>query len=195
MEPVSRVGSGQHEAMEYALYRIDLLLGVDICADSILQGQRKEPIGSPVAFETSFGCLLARPTNYRPYKAVSCECHLGGWYSEEVLGNWGESPSWVKSLPWGTYGCSTFNTFTKVMHVTKMVVPLPKDPESKPLRESRMQAVCRFRSLERSLHSKNQFAKFAGHAKVVPDADMQNPSKNSHSDLARSRVVYCNSPR
>ena len=39
--------------------RIDLLLGVDVFADVLRQGQRTGPAGSPVAFETDFGWVLS----------------------------------------------------------------------------------------------------------------------------------------
>ena len=42
----------------------------------------------------------------------------------------------------------------------RFVVPLPKKPDTKPIGESRSQAVRRFLSLECSLRAKNQFDKF-----------------------------------
>ena len=42
--------------------KIDILLGVDIYADVILQGWRSGPPGTPVAFETKFGWMLAGKT-------------------------------------------------------------------------------------------------------------------------------------
>ena len=43
--------------------RIDLLLGVDIYTDTLLHGRRSGPPGSPVAFETIFGWVLAGRTH------------------------------------------------------------------------------------------------------------------------------------
>ena len=63
----------------------------------------------------------------------------------------------------------------------RFVIPLPKKPHSKPLGESRSQAVRRFLTLERSLHSKGRFEEFndvmkeyleIGHAELVPVADL-----------------------
>ena len=68
----------------------------------------------------------------------------------------------------------------------RFVVPLPHKPGAKSLAESRTQAVRRFLSLERSLHSKNQFKDFSDmlqeyfemdHAEPVPTDDMQKPSQ------------------
>ena len=42
----------------------------------------------------------------------------------------------------------------------RFVVPLPKKSDTKPIGESRSQAVRRFLSLERSLQAKNQFDEF-----------------------------------
>ena len=66
----------------------------------------------------------------------------------------------------------------------RFVVPLPKKLNTKPIGESRSQAVRRFLSLERSLRAKNQFNDFEsvmleyldmGHAEPVPPADMEKP--------------------
>ena len=63
----------------------------------------------------------------------------------------------------------------------RFVVPLHRRPNSKALGESRSQAVRRFLSLERSLHSKGQFEMFDDvmqeyfhmqHAEVVPSSDL-----------------------
>ena len=68
----------------------------------------------------------------------------------------------------------------------QFVVPLPRKADAKPLGESRSQAVRRFLSLgflslERSLHSKNQFKEFGtiieeyfnlGHAEMVPLSEL-----------------------
>ena len=63
----------------------------------------------------------------------------------------------------------------------RFVVPLPKNPQSKPLGELRSSAVRRFLSLERSLHSKNEFATVTNeyidleHAELVPETDLNKP--------------------
>ena len=38
--------------------KVDLLLGVDVFAEIMMQGRRTGPPGSPVAFETKFGWVL-----------------------------------------------------------------------------------------------------------------------------------------
>ena len=43
--------------------KVDLLLGVDIFTEALLQGRRTGPSGTPVAFETVFGWVLAGPTS------------------------------------------------------------------------------------------------------------------------------------
>ena len=45
---------------------IDLLLGVDVFSEALLQGRRIGPPGSPVALETIFGWVLAGSTQPRP---------------------------------------------------------------------------------------------------------------------------------
>lgn len=64
----------------------------------------------------------------------------------------------------------------------RFVVPLPRKPHVGPLGESRSQAVRRFLSIERSLHTKGQFQEFeavireyfeSGHAEEVPASDLE----------------------
>ena len=64
----------------------------------------------------------------------------------------------------------------------RFIVPLPKDPNARPIGESRSQAVRRFLSLEHSLNRKGCFQEFGaimqeyldlGHAEVVPTQDME----------------------
>ena len=43
--------------------KIDILLGVDTYAETLLNGRRSGPPGSPVAFETIFGWVLAGSTS------------------------------------------------------------------------------------------------------------------------------------
>ena len=71
----------------------------------------------------------------------------------------------------------------------RYLVPLPKKPVSKPLRESQSLAVCRFLSFERSLHNKGQFLEFKGviaeyfsfgHAELVPEADLEKPNQGKN---------------
>lgn len=68
----------------------------------------------------------------------------------------------------------------------RFTVPLPKRQHAKPLGETRSQAVRRFLSLERSLHSKGQFEDFnavmteyfeMGPAEVVPAIDLKKPTQ------------------
>ena len=172
--------------------RIDILLGVDICANSILQGRRKGPLGSPVAFETSFGWVLAGKTDKLPTLQDSAFTHHVNVISgDDILRKFWE----IEESPKAESNHSPEERMV-VRHFQenhtrnkdgRFIVPLPKNPESKPLGESRMQAVRRFRSLERSLHSKSQFGEFAtvmeeymklDHAEVVPDADLQKPSES-----------------
>ena len=43
--------------------KIDILLGVDVYADVLLQGRRNGPPGTPTAFETKFGWVLTGKTD------------------------------------------------------------------------------------------------------------------------------------
>ena len=92
----------------------------------------------------------------------------------------------------------------------RFIVPLPKNPQRKPMGESRSQAVRRFHSLERSLYAKGQFQEFVTvmneyfelkHAEPVPLIDLEKPTsetfylpmhavRKEHSTTAKVRVVF-----
>ena len=82
----------------------------------------------------------------------------------------------------------------------RFVVPLQKKPPyTKPFGESRSQAVRRFLSLERSLHSKGQFKAFSdvmeeyfqmNHAEPVPTADLEKPQQEVPMQAVRKESSY-----
>ena len=68
----------------------------------------------------------------------------------------------------------------------RFAVPLPKNPNARPIKESRSHAVKRFLSLERSLNLKNRFQDFnsvmleyivMGHAEAIPATDLEKPTE------------------
>ncbi len=79
---------------------------------------------------------------------------------------------------------SHFKDNHKRLENERFLVPLPKKPDAKPLGESHSQAIRRFLSFERSLHSKGLFPEFKsvideyftqGHAELVPVEDLDKP--------------------
>ena len=168
--------------------RIDIVLGVDVFVNILLHGRQFGPHGSPVAFEMEFGWVLAgepssrTPTNhvttYRTLLISGDDVLCKFWEIEEkplsdstlsleertVVHHFGENHSRTDS--------------------GRFVVPLPKKSDTKPIEESRSQAVRRFLSLERSVRAKNQFGEFGsvmkeyldmGHAEPVPPTDVEKP--------------------
>ena len=108
-----------------------------------------------------------------------------------MLSKFWEVEETPKNHPLGSYSPEerlVVRHFHENHHKSKdgtFVVPLPRRPGAKALGESRTQAVKRFLSLERSLHSKNQFKAFSDvieeyfemdHAEPVPTDDLQKPS-------------------
>ena len=140
--------------------RIHLLLGVEVFAAVMLHSRRSGPPGTPVAFETKFGWVLAGGTDV--YNTAHVVTHhvtlLSGddllrkfWEIEEKpLSESTSSPEEraVVQHYKDNHSCSTEGRF---------IMPLPKKPDAKPLGESRAQAVQRFHSLERALHSRGLF--------------------------------------
>ena len=197
--------------------KIDILLGVDVYVDVLLQGRRNGPPGTPVALETKFGWVLAGKTNalsLPQHNVASHHVAVTSTSGDEILRKFWE----IEENPRDDSNLSPEER-TVVQHFSeshihsksgRFVVPLPKNPQAKPLGESRSQAVRRFVSLERSLRSKNQFQEFSAvmeeymkmeHAELVPVADLQKPSKEvfylpmhavrkEHSTTTRIRAVF-----
>ena len=194
--------------------RIDVLLGVDIYADALLQGRRSGPPGTPTAFETTFGWVLVGKTDTPvPPHICATSHHVAVASGDELLRKFWEieeSPNDTNLSPEERAVVQHFEKNHTRDESGRFVVPLPKNAQSKPLGESRSQAVRRFLSLERSLRSKNQFQDFAAvmeeyfemdHAELVPVADLQKPPKDvfylpmhavrkEHSTTTKIRTVF-----
>ena len=165
--------------------KIDLLLGVDIFVDVLCHGRRFGPPGSPVAFETHFGWVLAGSTHScSPSEQVATH-HVLCVSGDELLRKFWE----VEETPLS--GSNLTPEEKKVVqHFSdnhsrrpngRFVVPLPRKEDDKQLGESRSLALRRFLSLERSLRFKGQSMKFGeviqeyfdlGHAEIVPPEDL-----------------------
>lgn len=144
--------------------RIDLLLGVEVFADVVRHDRRLGSPGSPVAFDTKFGWVLAGSTSSCTPVHMVVTHHtalLTGddllrrfWEIEEKLGPEGFLTQEEKLVLDQFKNCHTR------LENGSFMVPLPKKSGAKPLGESRSQAVRRFTAFERSLHRKNQFEEF-----------------------------------
>ena len=194
---------------------IDILLGVDIYADVMLQGRRCGPSGTPVAFQTQFGWVLTGRTGSHVSSHLSITSHHVSVASgDDLLRKFWE----IEENPKGQVNLSPeersvvehFNKNHTHTESGRFIVPLPKRPDSKSLGESRSQAVRRFTSLERSLRSKDQFQEFSAvveeyfemdHAELVPILDLQKPPdkvfylpmhavRKEHSITTKVRVVF-----
>lgn len=155
----------------------------------MLQGRRNGPFGSPSAFETKFGWVLAGRTNSHTTSPLGVAAHHVAVESgDDVLRKFWEveeSPKSSVLTPEEKTVVQHFERTHSRNNSGRFVVPLPKDPHAKPIGESRSQAVRRFFSLERILRSKNQFEEFSivmqeyiemKHAETVPVVDLQKPS-------------------
>lgn len=168
--------------------RVDLLLGVEIFAEVLFHGRRSDWPGSPIAFGTQFGWVLAGNTGLdAPSRVPMLATHhvLTGddllcrfWEIEEKA-----EPD-ICLTPEEKSVLSQFRDHHTRLEDGRFMVPLPRKSGTKPLGESRSQTIRRFVSFERSLHSKNQFLEFkqvideyfdSGHAEPVPAADWSEP--------------------
>jgi hypothetical protein len=169
--------------------KIDLLLGVEVYADIMLQGRRSGSFESPTAFETSFGWVLSGRTESAVSSQVCVTSHVSTttndddilrkfWEIEEQTA--GEAPLTVEEQ-------EVMKHFAKNHYQTedgRFVVSLPKRSGIESFGESRSQAVRRFMYLERSLHRKNQHEQFnavmqeyidLGHAESIPCEELECP--------------------
>ncbi len=171
--------------------RIDVLLGIDVYAEVMLQGQRNGPPGTPSAFETKFGWVLSGKTDRITIPSIATSYHLNA-ESDDILRKFWE----IEECPKNATNHSSEERAV-VQHFAnnhrrnsdgRFVIPLPKDPQARPLGESRSSAVRRFLSLERALRSKGRFEEFASvmneyldlkHAEVVPEADLFKPMQET----------------
>ena len=168
--------------------RIDLLLGVDVFVDSILPGRRIGPLGSPTALETHFGWVLAgRADSLSPTSHIATH-HTSIISGDELLRKFWELEETPMSKPvYSPEERVVVEQFKATHHRAAdgmFVVPLPRKQDAMPLGESRSQAVRRFLSLERALHSKGQFKEVhdviqeyfdLGHAEPVPVPALDKP--------------------
>ena len=182
---------------------------------AVVQGWRNGPLGSPVALETKLGWVLAGRTDTQsPSHVGVASHHVAVATGDELLRKFWEveeNPKDASNLSPGERAVvQHFHKHHTRADSGRFIVPLPKDPQAKPLGESRSQAVRRFLSLERSLHSKNQFQEFSAvmeeyfemdHAEPVPAADLKKPPekvfylpmhavRKEHSTTTKIQVVF-----
>ena len=165
--------------------RIDILLGVDIFVNILLQGRRVGPHGSPSALNTEFGWVLAGGTKASNYNVAHHVVTVSGddllrkfWEVEE------HQPSDLALTPEERFVIEHFKVNHSRDERGGFIVPLPRKTNTPLLGESKSSAVRRYLSLERSLSSKGKSEEFhtvmeeylkLGHAELVPVADLQKP--------------------
>ena len=166
--------------------RIDILLGVDIFVNALMQGRRIGPPGAPVALETEFGWVLSGAT--KPIEGDPVNLHVTCMHStlssDDLLRKFWEieEPQSSQSVTLEEQTVlKHFDTHHYREENGTFVVPLPKIPHTQKIGESRSQAMRRFISLERSLTQRKKFGEFQkvieeyfdlGHAEPVPVEDM-----------------------
>ncbi len=137
--------------------RIDILMGVDIFVQVLLQGRRIGPPGSPVALETELGWVLAGRISSRHLDEHIATHHVSLDTGDDILQRFWELEEDPLREPFLTSEerivVQHFQTNHSRSSDGGFIVPLPRKPDARPLGESRSQAVKRFFSLERSMHS------------------------------------------
>ena len=171
--------------------KVNILLGIDIFVDVLLHGRRCGAPGTLVALETLFGWLLAGFTDSLLPTVNIATCHAScSTTGDELIRRFGETedgPLGDTSLtPEKRLAIKHFETKHSRTTHGRFVVPLPRSADTRSIGESRSAAVRRFLSLERKLHSNNQFKAIGeimneyitlGHAEPVPIENLEmNPS-------------------
>jgi len=170
--------------------KVDLLLGVEVFADVMLHGRRHGPPGSPIAFETKFGWVLAGNTAACASATDVTTHHVSLLTGDDILRKFWELEEQPRSdsalSPEERSVVQQFKTDHTRTEAGRFVVPLPKKPDAKPLGESRSQAVRRFLSLERALRARGQFTEVnevmseyieMEHAERIPTLDLEKPQE------------------
>ncbi len=168
--------------------KIDLLLGVDVFGDVLRHGRRSGPLGSPTAFETRFGWVLAGAIDGEiPHSRVVAN-HASVLSTDDLLRRFWETEELSSGQPPHSVDEQLVVTHFQKEHrrdeTGRFVVPLPLKTDAETLGESRSTAVRRFLALERSMRSKNKFQELSdvveeyfdmGHAEPVPQSDLDKP--------------------
>ena len=132
--------------------KIDLLLGVEVFSEVVRQGRRSGRPGSPSAFETDFGMVLAGETSMHFFHLSLLTHHTTINIGDDLLRKFWEieeQPSEYSSLsPEERSVVEQFQKHHSRASDGRFIVPLPKKPQMKPLGESRLQAVRRHKSLK-----------------------------------------------
>ena len=161
--------------------RIDLLHGVDIFIEALLHGRRAGSTGTPVAFETMFGWVLAGPTDQLSPENCIATHHA-------LCCHWRRLATKIWEIEESTKHESNLSPEEKfvVQHFDENHCRTPdfKKPHAPPLGESRTLAVRRFLCLEHYLRAKCEFDAVESviieyfvlkHAEPVPAADLNAP--------------------
>ena len=194
---------------------IDLLLGADIFGRAMLNGRRHGPSGSPSAFKTHFGWVLAGPVHDEKTNQKTAEsCYHSTVTLDEMLRRFWETEDYGLQQP-----VLSLEERAVVEHFEenhrrdesgRFIVPLPIRSNAIPLGESRSAAVKRFESLERSLRAKGMFEEFTvalkeyislDHAEPVPVEELDKPTdevyylpmhmvRKESSTTSKVRVVF-----
>lgn len=169
--------------------RIDILLGIEIYVQVMCHGRREGPPGSPLAFQTELGWVLAGNVfNNNDSHARVVTHHASVQSGDDLLRKFWEieeSPATMTPMSTDEHlSVHYFDTQHYFSEDGRFVVPLPIKKEIEPIGESRSTAVRRFLSMERSLNTKGQFQELAevmseyfesDHAELVPEADLDKP--------------------
>ena len=174
--------------------KIDILLGVDIFASVLQQGRRFGSPGTPTAFKTKFGWVLAGQTELpriphdivaHHVTMVSCDDMLHKFWEIESIENPNAILTPEEKAVQRHYEEKHYRTESGAF-----VVPLPKKESSKQLGESRSKAVRRFISLEKTLRTKEQREEFHSVMEEYFDLDHAETVPQLELDKAPDQVFY-----
>ena len=174
--------------------RIDILLGVGVFVEVIRHGRRSGPPNSPTALNTDFGWVLAGDTGPRQEMNI-ISTHLASVVTGDDLLRrfWEIEEKTVANCTMSIEERDVIKHFSS-RHTRdsngRFVVPLPKRSLKDKLGESRLQAVRRFLSFERSTRSKGLFPEVQKVVEEYFDQQHAEEIPQQHLDKPQDQVFY-----
>ena len=192
---------------------IDLLLGAEVFGRAMLQGRRHGPSGSPSAFKTHFGWVLAGAIRDNSNHRNTGSCYHSTMLEETFKRFWEMEDYNLQQPVLSLEEKEVIKHFQENYsrdEAGRFIVPLPMKTGAIPLGESKSLAVKRFESLERSLRTGARLKEFVDalkdyldqdHAEPVPAKELGKPSnqiyyfpmhvvRKESSTTSKVRVVF-----
>ena len=172
---------------------VDLLLGADVFVHVMRHGRRHGPSGTPSAFQTTFGWVLAGTVRSK-CSSPSMTCCVTTTTNDDLLRRFWEvenvDPQQKALTVEERIVMDHFRANYSRDDTGRFVVSLPRKPNVIPLGESRSLAVKRFLSVERSLKMNGRVKEFHDAVQEYVDMNHAEPVPTSVSIKPEEEIYY-----